>query len=109
MITKKAVAVVLIASLPLVLGACVAGPTIFGYRPTTGETFLGFMLAFFYIWFVFTIAIVTFRKGHTVLGCLGFALPFLWLIGAILPPKHGSQLWVEEGIRQRETIDQMTR
>lgn len=106
---KKAVAVVLLVSLPLILGACLASPTILGYRPTTGETLLTFLLTFFYVWFVFTVAIATFRKGRPLLGCLGFFLPFLWLVGAILPPKRGSQGWVEEGIRQREMIDRMSR
>jgi hypothetical protein len=32
------------------------------------------------------VAIMTFRKGHWVLGLIGFIFPILWLIGAILPP-----------------------
>jgi hypothetical protein len=52
---------------------------------------------------------LTFRKGHTVLGILGIFVPFLWLIGAILPAKQGSRYWVDEGIRRQETMDELTR
>ena len=31
---------------------------------------------------------MTFRKGHWVLGLIGFILPILWLIGAVLPDKR---------------------
>ena len=37
---------------------------------------------------VFTIALLTFRKGHWVLGIVGFIFPILWLIGAILPTRR---------------------
>jgi hypothetical protein len=30
---------------------------------------------------------MTFRKGHWVLGIIGFFFPILWIIGAILPGK----------------------
>ena len=48
-----------------------------------------------YITFIFTVATLTFRKGHTVLGWLGIIFPILWLIGAILPAKPGSPAEVE--------------
>ena len=53
-------------------------------------------LAFIYIWLVVTVAVVTFRKGHIVLGIFGIFLPFLWLIGAILPARRGSSYEVEQ-------------
>jgi hypothetical protein len=31
---------------------------------------------------------MTFRKGHWVLGIIGFIFPFLWLIGAIMPSRR---------------------
>ena len=43
-------------------------------------------LGILYLVLVFTVAIMTFRKGHWVLGIIGFIFPILWLIGAILPP-----------------------
>jgi hypothetical protein len=39
-----------------------------------------------YLVLVFTVALMTFRKGHWVLGIIGFFIPILWFIGAILPP-----------------------
>ena len=39
---------------------------------TSTETFLWFILALFYISCLFTVALMTFRKGHTVLGIVGF-------------------------------------
>jgi hypothetical protein len=35
---------------------------------------------------VFTVAGITFRKGHWIMGVLGIFFPVLWLIGAVLPP-----------------------
>ena len=62
-----------------------------------------------YITFIFTVAILTFKKGHTVLGILGIFFPILWLIGAILPAKTGSRYDVEQAMRYQEQIEQMTR
>jgi hypothetical protein len=44
-----------------------------------------------YITCLFTVCGLTFSKGYTVLGIVGIFLPFLWLIGAILPAKAGSR------------------
>jgi hypothetical protein len=41
-----------------------------------------------YIVLVFTVAILTFRKGHWVLGLIGIFFPILWFVGAILPAKR---------------------
>ena len=46
--------------------------------------FLG--LGILYLVLVFTLAVVTFRKGHWVLGLIGIIFPILWLVGAVLPP-----------------------
>ena len=32
----------------------------------------------------------TLRKGHTLLFIVGIFFPFLWLLGAILPPAEGA-------------------
>ena len=37
---------------------------------------------------IFTLALLTFRKGHWILGLIGFIFPVLWLIGAILPSRR---------------------
>jgi threonine/homoserine/homoserine lactone efflux protein len=51
----------------------------------------GFMFWAMYIVCLFTVCLLTFQKGHTILGVLGFFLPLLWLIGAVLPAKPGSR------------------
>jgi hypothetical protein len=51
------------------------------------DWFLGTTLVVLYIFLIFTVALITFRKGHYVLGFLGIFLPFLWLIGAVLPDR----------------------
>ena len=45
-------------------------------------------LAVLYIFLIFTVALITFRKGHFVLGFLGMVLPFQWLIGAVVPDRN---------------------
>ena len=42
-------------------------------------------LSILYLVLIFTLALLSFRKGHWVLGLIGFVFPVLWLIGAILP------------------------
>lgn len=44
-----------------------------------------------YIAMIVTVAVLTYRKGHTLLLIIGIIFPVLWLIGAILPAKPGSQ------------------
>lgn len=47
-------------------------------------------LGIIYLVLLFTLAILTFRKGHWVLGLIGFIFPLLWVIGAILPSRRHS-------------------
>jgi hypothetical protein len=47
--------------------------------------FLGIGLGVLYLVLLFTLAVMTFRKGHWVLGVIGFIFPILWIIGAVLP------------------------
>jgi hypothetical protein len=42
--------------------------------------------AFFYLLLAFTLGFLTLRKGHWVMFIFGIFLPFLWLIGALIPP-----------------------
>ena len=51
-------------------------------------TLMASMLAI-YITLLFTVAVLTWRKGHKGLFIFGIFFPILWLIGAILPPKPG--------------------
>ena len=50
--------------------------------------FWGIGLGVIYLVLLFTLAVMTFRKGHWVLGLIGFVFPLLWLIGAVLPDKR---------------------
>jgi hypothetical protein len=43
-----------------------------------------------YFFLLFTVCVMTFQKGHIVLGIIGIFVPLLWLIGAILPARPGS-------------------
>src|SRR3954463_4749377 len=51
----------------------------------------GFLFFSFYVVCLFTVCGMTFQKGRTLLGIVGIFLPFLWLIGAVLPAKPGSR------------------
>jgi hypothetical protein len=39
-----------------------------------------------YLVLIVTLGVLTFRKGHYWLFWLGIIFPFLWLIGAVMPP-----------------------
>jgi hypothetical protein len=70
------------------------------------EWLLAVVLFGFYIFCLFTVCMMTFQKGRTILGIVGIFLPFLWLVGAILPAKEGSRY----DIAQRTAYQQqMTR
>jgi hypothetical protein len=62
------------------------------------EWFAGFMLLSLYITCILTVCSLTFQKGRTWLGIIGIFLPFLWLIGAILPAKPGSRYEISQQI-----------
>ena len=47
-----------------------------------------FSLGIIYLVLLFTIAVISFRKGHWVLGLIGFLFPLLWLVGALLPRRR---------------------
>ena len=72
------------------------------------EWTLGVILFTLYIFCLFTVCMLTFQKGHTVLGIVGIFLPILWLIGAILPAKEGSRYAVAESMRHQQQMQQMT-
>lgn len=50
------------------------------------EMILISILSTIYIVCIFTVAGITFRNGHWILGILGIFFPVFWLFGVILPP-----------------------
>jgi hypothetical protein len=73
------------------------------------EWLLWILLFTFYIFCLFTVCALTFQKGRTWLGIIGIFIPFLWLIGAILPAKPGSRYDIAQQMRYRAAYEQMTR
>ena len=45
-------------------------------------------LSIIYFILLVVFAVLSFRKGHWVLGLIGFIFPILWIIGAILPSRY---------------------
>ena len=56
------------------------------------EMLLSALLLVIYLTCIFTVAGVTFRNGHWILGILGIFFPVFWLIGVILPPTQEAML-----------------
>jgi len=73
------------------------------------EWTLWIILGVFYLTCLFTVCLLTFRKGYLLLGIIGIFLPILWLIGAILPAKRGSRYEVQQAMRDQAQIAEMTR
>jgi hypothetical protein len=72
------------------------------------EWFAGVMLFTIYIVCLFTVCMLTFQKGHILLGIVGIFLPFLWLIGAILPAKPGSRYDIAQQMQARAQVQQFS-
>jgi hypothetical protein len=70
------------------------------------EWTLGVLFFSFYILCIFTVCMITFQKGRWVLGILGIFMPFLWLIGAILPPRRGSTYDIAQQTYYRQAATQ---
>lgn len=73
------------------------------------EWLLSVTLFTIYVMALFTVCMLTFKKGHTVLGIVGIFVPLLWLIGAILPAKRGSRFDVEQQTYYQAQTDEYTR
>jgi hypothetical protein len=73
------------------------------------DWFLSITLFIIYIFCLFTVCLLTFRKGYTVLGIIGIFLPVLWLIGAVLPAKKGSHYEIDQGRREASQMAEYTR
>lgn len=82
---------------------------IFGQRLDYIHGSLAFCLFAFYIFCLFTVAPVTFRKGYTWLGIAGIAFPFLWLVGATLKTKPDSWYAQQQGLAERSHMNEFTR
>ena len=70
------------------------------------EWTLGFILFSFYITCIFTVASITFQKGHVLLGIIGIFVPLLWLIGAFLPAKKGSRYEISQQMAYQQQVQQ---
>ena len=62
------------------------------------SVFLFFAL---YLVMLLTICVLTFKKGHIVLGIVGIFFPIVWLIGAVIPAKPGSSYEKEQAAKLR--------
>jgi hypothetical protein len=67
---------------------------------------LSLILVVLYLGLLITVCALTFQKGYIVLGIVGIFIPWLWLIGAILPAKRGSRYEVKEAMRLQEMANQ---
>jgi hypothetical protein len=47
---------------------------------------IGFGGLFLYLIILFTLGLMTLRKGHWVMFIIGIFIPLMWLIGAVIPP-----------------------
>jgi len=56
------------------------------------EWFLSLTLLVIYFTAIFTVAAITFRNGHWILGILGIFFPIFWLISVVLPPTSSAVL-----------------
>ena len=72
------------------------------------EWILASSLFFLYFFLLFTVCFMTFQKGHVLLGIVGIFIPFLWLIGAILPAKQGSKYEVQQAMLYQSQTGQLT-
>ena len=63
-----------------------------GYGQAKGEPRSGTggwsLLGLIYLLLLVVFAVLSFRKGHWVLGLIGFIFPILWIIGGVLPDRH---------------------
>ena len=52
---------------------------------------MGYYIGGGILWIVLaiTLGVMCLRKGHWIMFIVGFFLPFMWLIGAVIPPVDG--------------------
>jgi hypothetical protein len=73
---------------------------------STLDWILASILFVLYIGLLITVCTLTFQKGYILLGIVGIFIPWLWLIGAILPAKPGSSYQLREMLRQQTLVNQ---
>ena len=49
---------------------------------------LWLLLASVYVVLCITTGVMTFKAKHYLLFAAGFLLPFLWVVGAVIQPRH---------------------
>jgi hypothetical protein len=64
----------------------------------------GITLGIIYFVLLVVLGVLTFRKGHWVLGLIGFIFPILWIIGAMLPARYARRLWAGIAVALRSRI-----
>ena len=47
-------------------------------------------LGILYLVLLVTLGVMSFRKGHWVMGLIGFVFPLFWLIGALMQPRQAA-------------------
>ena len=52
---------------------------------------VGFGLGILYLVLLFTLGLMTLRKGHWVMFIVGIFIPLFWIIGALLPSRERLQ------------------
>jgi hypothetical protein len=75
---------------------------------TALEWILAITLFFLYLLCLSAVCGLTFSKGYTACGIIGIFIPFLWLIGAILPAKPVSRFAVAQVAQYQHQLNRMT-
>ena len=81
---------------------------ILGYTFDVFHEGMAACIFFLYIFCLFTVAPVTFRKGYTLFGILGFILPVFWFWGATRDPKPDSYFARRKGLAERGNMSDYT-
>ncbi|HRX02031.1 MAG: hypothetical protein KDI07_06040 [Anaerolineae bacterium] len=81
---------------------------ILGYRFDAIHGGMAACIFFLYIFCLFTVAPVTFRKGYKWFGIIGFVLPVFWFWGATRDAKPGSYIAQHQALGERERMSDYT-
>ncbi len=53
----------------------------------------GVLLGALYVVLLVTLGILSIRKGHWIMFLIGIFIPLFWIIGALLPPTGGRDVY----------------
>ncbi len=53
----------------------------------------GILLGAIYVVLLITLGILSIRKGHWIMFLIGIFIPLFWIIGALLPPTRGTDVY----------------